>query len=126
MKKLSSSSSSEGVIGVEKMKDETDEDIKHLVDGFLPAASAPAPTETNNTTATAKVSKEALASASGMYLENQVVSDSGGWTAHQLWGFENVDGLEGRRYVRHVVVRKGEKVERARLVYDYLGELQET
>lgn len=47
---------------------------------------------------------------------------AGGWTAEQVWGFEMLD--QKRYYTRRVVVRKGEdKVERARLVYDYKGEV---
>lgn len=47
---------------------------------------------------------------------------AGGWTAEQVWGFEMVD--QKRYYTRRVVVRKGDnKVERARLVYDYKGEV---
>lgn len=42
-----------------------------------------------------------------------------GWTANQVWGFEEVDGK--RHYVRHVVVRTGEDWKQARLVYDYKG-----
>lgn len=56
------------------------------------------------------------------YLEDELVqswavSQSGGWTAEQIWGFEEIEGK--RFYTRRVVVRKGEDVERARLVYDY-------
>ena len=53
------------------------------------------------------------------YVVNQ---DKGyGWTAEQLWGFEEIDGK--RYYTRRVVVRdaKGSKTERVRLVYDYKG-----
>ena len=42
-----------------------------------------------------------------------------GWTADQVWGFEEVDGK--RHYVRHVVARKGDDWKQARLVYDYKG-----
>jgi hypothetical protein len=41
------------------------------------------------------------------------------WQAEMLWGFEMINGE--RRYTRRVVVWKGDKVERARLVYDYKG-----
>lgn len=53
------------------------------------------------------------------YVKNQ---DPGyGWTAEQVWGFEEVDGK--RYYTRRVVVKnaKGDKSERVRLVYDYQG-----
>ncbi len=47
---------------------------------------------------------------------------AGGWTAEQVWGFEMVD--QKRYHTRRVVVRKGDdQVERARLVYDYKGEV---
>lgn len=47
------------------------------------------------------------------------VSEDGRWTAEMIWGFEEIEG--GKHYTRRVVVRSGEKVERVRLVYDYLG-----
>lgn len=50
--------------------------------------------------------------------------DSGyGWSAEQVWGFEEVQGK--RYYTRRIVGRnaKGDKVERVRLVYDYQGPL---
>lgn len=37
----------------------------------------------------------------------------------QIWGFAEING--DRRYVRHVVVRKGDDWKQARLVYDYQG-----
>jgi hypothetical protein len=37
----------------------------------------------------------------------------------QIWGFEMIN--EERRYVRHVIVRKGDDWKQARLVYDYQG-----
>jgi hypothetical protein len=42
-----------------------------------------------------------------------------GWTAEQVWGFEEIDGK--RYHTRRVVVRNGDKVEHLRLVYDYTG-----
>lgn len=45
--------------------------------------------------------------------------DGGDWTAEQIWGFEEIKGE--RRYTRRVVTWKGDKEERARLVYDYQG-----
>lgn len=41
------------------------------------------------------------------------------WTAEMVWGFEEIDGK--RYHTRRAVVRNGDKVERVRLVYDYLG-----
>ena len=52
-------------------------------------------------------------------VQSWAVSQGGGWTAEQIWGFETVDGK--RFYTRRVVVRKGEQVERVRLVYDFKG-----
>lgn len=47
------------------------------------------------------------------------LSEGGTWTAELIWGFEEI---EGKRYhTRRAVVRNGEKFERVRLVYDYLG-----
>ena len=110
--------------------DETDEDIAFLADKLLPppspptssAAASPAQQQESKPPSkhVDKVNPQAIAAAKDMMFESQVESPKGGWTAHQIWGFEDVGG--GRRYVRHVVVRKGNKVERARLVYDYLGE----
>lgn len=53
-------------------------------------------------------------------LETWVQNEAYGWVAHQVWGFDTRDRGE-RRYARKVVVRKGENVKRARMVYDYLG-----
>lgn len=53
-------------------------------------------------------------------VEAVVVSDAGGWDAHQVWGFEARGG--GRRFVRRVVVRKGDQGHRVCLVYDWAGE----
>ncbi|CAI4216169.1 unnamed protein product [Parascedosporium putredinis] len=47
-----------------------------------------------------------------------------GWTATQVWGFEEVEGE--RRYVRHIVIKKDDKRVNMRLVYDYLGPLAES
>ncbi|KAF3360272.1 hypothetical protein VdG1_01232 [Verticillium dahliae VDG1] len=43
-----------------------------------------------------------------------------GWTATQIWGFQEIDGQ--RRYARNIVVAKDDKKVEFRLVYDYLGE----
>ncbi len=45
--------------------------------------------------------------------------DGGGWTAEQIWGFEEIK--DKRYYTRRVAVWKGDQVQRARLVYDYQG-----
>jgi len=55
------------------------------------------------------------------HVQSFVTNTGGGdWTAEQIWGFEEIKGE--RRYTRRVVVRKGDKVQRARLVYDYQGQ----
>ncbi|MCJ1358360.1 MAG: hypothetical protein MMC33_008359 [Icmadophila ericetorum] len=46
-----------------------------------------------------------------------------GWVAEQVGGIERVEGE--RMYVRRWVVRKGGKVEMARMVYDYVGKVAE-
>jgi adenylate cyclase class IV len=51
------------------------------------------------------------------------------WRAEHLWGFEAVEeesiepekASAGRRYARRIVVRKGDEVERARMVYDFVS-----
>ena len=57
----------------------------------------------------------------GGYVQSWAVNqDEGyGWTAEQIWGFEVLEGK--RYYTRRVVVRKGQEVQRVRLVYDYNG-----
>lgn len=55
-------------------------------------------------------------------IESFVLCEKGGWSAHQVWGFEVIDGV--RRYVRHVVVEKASTRLEKRLVYDYLSPLQ--
>ncbi|KAK5070944.1 hypothetical protein LTS08_000595 [Lithohypha guttulata] len=57
------------------------------------------------------------------YVKNQ---DAGhGWSAEQVWNFEEVQGK--RYYTRRIVSRSsdGTKSERVRLVYDYLGVTKE-
>ena len=50
-------------------------------------------------------------------IENYIESVGSGWTAHGVWGFEQ---LEGKRYhVRHVIIKKKGEAKRAKLVYDY-------
>jgi hypothetical protein len=46
-------------------------------------------------------------------------SSKDGWVAEHVWGFEMVDGQ--RCYTRRIVGRKGDRVEMARLVYDFVG-----
>lgn len=58
----------------------------------------------------------------GEHVQALAESIGNGWTADQVWGFEEVDGK--RHYVRHVIVRKGDDWKMARLVYDYKGPLE--
>jgi len=53
------------------------------------------------------------------HIQSWAASQGGGWTAEQIWGFEQIN--EARYYTRRVVVRKEAEVGRARLVYDYKG-----
>ncbi|RYP07099.1 hypothetical protein DL764_002731 [Monosporascus ibericus] len=48
------------------------------------------------------------------------VDEGRGWIATQVWGFQNVGGE--RRYVRLVVVAKGEERVNMKMVYDYIPE----
>lgn len=50
-------------------------------------------------------------------LHNHIESVGNGWVVDQLWGFEDVKGE--RRYVRHLVIVKGDKRIERRLVYDW-------
>lgn len=43
-----------------------------------------------------------------------------GWTATQVWGFQEVNGE--RRYARNIVVAKGDERVEMRLVYDFYSE----
>ncbi len=55
-------------------------------------------------------------------IESVAESKQNGWVARQIWGFQQVQvgANKERRYTRKVVVRKGEKAERIRLVYDWI------
>ncbi|EAS35261.2 uncharacterized protein CIMG_00615 [Coccidioides immitis RS] len=53
------------------------------------------------------------------WVHSWVESVNDGWTAEQIWGFENINGV--RKYTRRVVAEKKGKVIKARLVYDFLG-----
>ncbi|CAG9954714.1 unnamed protein product [Clonostachys rosea f. rosea IK726] len=54
------------------------------------------------------------------FILSEVESVGNGWTATQIWGFQKIEGE--RRYVRHVVVKKEDKTEVVKLVYDYTGQ----
>jgi len=62
------------------------------------------------------------ATQQGDVLDSFVESVNNGWTARQIWGFATIDGV--RRYTRRVVVKKGPKAQRERLVYDFKEELK--
>lgn len=53
----------------------------------------------------------------GEIIMTNVTNQDSGWTAQQVWGFEEVQGE--RRYCRHAVVEKDGKRVNTRLVYDY-------
>ena len=57
----------------------------------------------------------------GDVVDSYVESLKNGWTARQVWGFQDVenDGKSQRMYVRKVVVKKADKTIRAKLVYDF-------
>lgn len=54
-------------------------------------------------------------------IDSYVESIKNGWTARQIWGFEEIEvaGEKQRKYVRHVVVKKKEKTIHAKLIYDW-------
>ncbi|KAI0184241.1 hypothetical protein EV127DRAFT_516271 [Xylaria flabelliformis] len=49
-----------------------------------------------------------------------VHSAEDGWTGTQVWGFQMVNGK--RRYVRNIVVAKGDESHRFRMIYDWISE----
>lgn len=54
------------------------------------------------------------------HILNHVESLDAGWTALQVWGFQNVGGE--RRYVRNVVVAKDGTFVNFKMVYDWVPE----
>ncbi|KAF5025309.1 hypothetical protein F66182_2642 [Fusarium sp. NRRL 66182] len=58
-----------------------------------------------------------LAESDVKFIQSYVESVDNGWIANQIWGFEEIKGE--RRYVRHVLVTKGDKRVTAKLIYDY-------
>ncbi|KAL2270211.1 hypothetical protein VTJ83DRAFT_2395 [Remersonia thermophila] len=52
------------------------------------------------------------------HIISHVESYDNGWTATQIWGFKEIDGL--RRHVRNVVIAKGSERVELQLVYDWL------
>lgn len=55
----------------------------------------------------------------GEFIQSLVESVGNGWTANQIWGFEEIREGE-RRWVRHVIVKKGADMKTAKLVYDFI------
>ncbi|KAF7548159.1 hypothetical protein G7046_g8771 [Stylonectria norvegica] len=53
------------------------------------------------------------------FVLSHVESQSNGWTATQIWGFQLVGGE--RKYVRHVLVVKGDKRVESKFVYDFVS-----
>ncbi|KAI0534246.1 hypothetical protein GGR58DRAFT_483519 [Xylaria digitata] len=53
------------------------------------------------------------------FVLNHVRADAG-WFATQVWGFQDIGGE--RRYVRNVVVAKGDKFESFKMIYDFVSE----
>ncbi|ROT35454.1 hypothetical protein SODALDRAFT_328794 [Sodiomyces alkalinus F11] len=66
---------------------------------------------------------EAKAPGGKTFLLSHVENVDYGWTATQIWGFQDVNGE--RRYARNIIVAKEDKKVEFRLVYDWLGEEQE-
>ncbi|KAM3444563.1 hypothetical protein NHJ13734_001377 [Beauveria thailandica] len=56
-------------------------------------------------------------SGSKELIESHAESEDYGWTADQIWGFQEVDGE--RRHCRNIVITKGEQRAEFRFVYDY-------
>ena len=54
------------------------------------------------------------------HVQTFMKSDKDGWTMEQTWGCEEIGGK--KYHTRRSIVRKGDKVRRARLVYDFDGQ----
>jgi hypothetical protein len=76
---------------------DTDEDDKYLKTGFDAETEA------------------------GEVINATIESVGAGWVGRQVWGFATVDGV--RKHVRHITVRKGDKVVRLKMINDYEGPL---
>ncbi|UNI15099.1 hypothetical protein JDV02_001667 [Purpureocillium takamizusanense] len=50
-------------------------------------------------------------------IRSHVVSQDSGWTATQVWGFQDINGE--RRYCRKIVIAKDDQRAEFRFVYDY-------
>lgn len=55
----------------------------------------------------------------GEVIEMLVESRTDTWTADQVWGMAEVNGE--RRQVRRIVAKKGDKVHRISIVYDWIA-----
>jgi hypothetical protein len=53
------------------------------------------------------------------HVQSFVINEKAGWTGEQIWGFIQIDGV--RYYARRVIVIKGDKAMRVRMVYDWHG-----
>lgn len=53
------------------------------------------------------------------HILNHVRADAG-WFATQVWGFQDIGGE--RRYVRNVVVAKGDQFENFKMIWDFVSE----
>ncbi|KAK5987564.1 hypothetical protein PT974_11696 [Cladobotryum mycophilum] len=62
-----------------------------------------------------------LAEGDGKFVMTVATHPKNGWTAKQIWGFKEVDGV--RRYSRSVVVTKGSESKKIHMHYDYNGPL---
>lgn len=50
-------------------------------------------------------------------IHSHAASEANGWTATQIWGFQEVDGE--RHYCRNIVIEKEERRAEFRFVYDW-------
>jgi hypothetical protein len=85
-----------GILEENKGKDVIEEDAKYLCEGWLPETTE------------------------GEVVESWTQNKEKGWSGWQVWGFATVEGE--RMLVRRFVVRKGEKVQRVRMVYAWIKE----
>lgn len=53
------------------------------------------------------------------FIVNRAVNKAKGWTATQVWGFQDIKGE--RRHCRNIVIEKGSESVEIRLVYDFVG-----
>ncbi|KAJ8060981.1 hypothetical protein OCU04_010060 [Sclerotinia nivalis] len=60
--------------------------------------------------------------ALGDCIQDKTESAAGSWSSVAVWGFELIK--EERRLARHILVRKGYEIAMAKLVYDYIGPVQ--